>query len=99
MVLRCLWLIYIYYCIYKKLNLIKIGKGTKLVEAVVRVRDKNTGIPEWEELKEREQENSTSKNENKAIRINYVKTIPSIMCSVELKLWILIDLSVNSEWK
>ncbi len=53
----------------------KIGKGTKLVEAVVRVRDKNTEIPEWEELKEREQENRSPKNENKAIKINYVNRV------------------------
>ncbi len=56
-------------------KVIKIGKGTKLVEAVVRVRDKNTEIPEWEELREREQGNSTQKNGNKAIKINYVNRI------------------------
>ncbi len=54
---------------------IKIGKGTKLIEAVIRMRDRNTEIPEWEELKERGQENSTLKNENKAIKINYVSRV------------------------
>jgi hypothetical protein len=38
-------------------ELIKIGKGTKLIEAVVKIREKKLELPDWEELVERELEN------------------------------------------